>query len=89
MIVFNVLLLWKSKDVMARMIRVTRHKNWHSVVETYKNVTFIMKLLVVEKILEEILDYGSGDNGKSINIDLFQKGTAALVGSIFLQKYIY
>lgn len=73
---------------MAQMTRATRHTNWHSMVETYNNVTFVIKFLIAEKIFEETLSYGSRDNGKSINTDLFQKGMVVLIGGISLQNYI-
>lgn len=56
---------------MARIIRVTRYKNCRSVIETYNDTTFIMKLLIAKKTFEKILGCGSGNNGKSINTDLF------------------
>ncbi len=71
------------------MTGVTKHRNRHAVVETYNDVTFVVKLLVAEKAFEETLGRGSKDNAESTNIDLFRKETAALVGSILLQNYIY
>ncbi len=82
------LALWKSKKVMARVISVTKYRNRHAVVETYNDVTFVVKLLVAEKAFEETLGHGSGDNAESINTDLFQKGTAVLAEGIPLQNYI-
>ncbi|MCJ1346580.1 hypothetical protein MMC31_004798 [Peltigera leucophlebia] len=73
---------------MAQMTGATRHENRHSVVETYNDVTFVVKLLVAEKTFKETLSRGSGNNGENTNIDLFQKGTAALAGGIPLQNYI-
>lgn len=57
-------------------------------IETYNDVTFIVKFLVAEKIFEKTLDCGSIDNNKSTNTDLFQKKMAALAKTIFLQNYI-
>lgn len=88
MITSNVLALWKSKDVIVWMIRVTRHENWHSIIEIYNNVNFFVKFLIAEKTFEKILGRDSGNNGESTNIDLFQKGIAVLVGGIPLQNYI-
>ncbi len=73
---------------MARMTGITKHGNRHAVVETYNNVTFVVKVLVAEKTSEEILGRGLRDNVESINMDLFRKGTAALAGGIPLQNYI-
>lgn len=71
------------------MTKATRYGNQHAVVETYNNVTFVIKLLVVEKVFEKILGHGLRDNGKTTNMDLFQKETAALAEDILLQNYIY
>ncbi len=73
---------------MARVTGITKHGNWHAMVEIYNDVTFVVKLLVAEKAFEEILDCGSEYNVESTNTDLFQKGTAALVEGIPLQNYI-
>ncbi len=73
---------------MARVTGATKHGNRHAVVETYDNVTFVVKLLVAEKAFEKKLGCGSGDNAESTNTNLFQKRTAALVGGILLQNYI-
>lgn len=70
------------------MTRAIRHKNWHSVAETYNDVTFIVKLLVAKNSFKKILGHSSGDNGKSTNTNLFWKKTAALAKSILLQNYI-
>ncbi len=60
----------------------TKHGNRHVVVEIYNNVIFVVQLLLAEKAFEETLVRGSGDNAESTNMDLFQKGMAALVGDI-------
>lgn len=73
---------------MTQMTGVTRHRNWHVVVETYNDITFVIKLLVARKVFKETLGCGSEDNGKTINTDLFQKGMAVLARAIFLQNYI-
>lgn len=57
-------------------------------IETYNDITFVVKLLVVEKTFKETLGYSLGDNGKSTNIDLFQKETVVLARNIPLQNYI-
>lgn len=54
-------------------MRAIRYGNWHSVVEIYDNVTFVMKLLIIKKTFEKILVCSLGDNCKSTNTDLFQK----------------
>ena len=84
----NVLVLWKSKEVIARVTNTTKHENRHAVVETYNNVIFVVKLLISEKAFEKILDCGSGDHAGNINTDLFQKEMVALAESIFLHNYI-
>ncbi len=56
---------------MARVTSATKNENRHVVIETYNNVTFMVKLLVAEKAFEEILGRSSGDNVESTNIDLF------------------
>ncbi len=56
------------------MVRVTgaiKHGNRHAVVETYNDVTFVIKLLIAEKAFEETLGCGLGDNAESTNTDLF------------------
>ena len=65
------------------MMGETKHGNQHSMVKTYNNVTFVVKFLVAEKTFKKILNCDSGDNGKGINIDLFQKRIAALRRGIF------
>lgn len=37
-------------------------------------------------MFEKALGYGLGDNDKTTNTDLFQKGTIALIGGIFFTK---
>lgn len=56
---------------MAWMIKVTKYRNCHSVIEIYNTVTFTVNFLVVEKTFEEILSYDLKDNDKSTNTDLF------------------
>ncbi len=51
---------------MARVISITKHGNWHAMVKTYDNVTFVVKLLIAEKAFEETLGHGLGDNVESI-----------------------
>lgn len=86
LITFNVLTLWKSKEVMVWVVDAIRHGNRHTVIEIYNNVTFVVKLLVAEKAFEETLGHDSGDNGKTPNTDSFQKEMATLTGGIFLVK---
>lgn len=70
------------------MIKATKHKNWHVVVETYNNIIFVVKLLIVEKAFEKILDRDSRDNVVgNTNMDLFQK-MAVLAGGVCLQNDI-
>lgn len=69
---------------MAWVIGITRHENQHIVVEIQNDIIFMVKLLIVKKTSKKILGCGLGDNGKSFNTDLFQKGTTILVGDIFL-----
>lgn len=57
-------------------------------VETYNDITFVVKLLVAAKVFKKTLGHGLGDNGKTTNTDLFQKRTAALARGILLQNYI-
>lgn len=73
---------------MVQVTGATRHRNRHVVVETYNNITFVIKLLATEKAFEETLGCGLGDNGKITNTDLFQKRTAVLTRGISLQNYI-
>ncbi len=73
---------------MAWVTGATKHGNRHAMVETYNDVTFVIKLLVVEKAFEETLGRISRDNAESTNTDLFRKGTAALARGIPLQNYI-
>ncbi len=73
---------------MAKVIGITKHENWHVVIKTYNNVTFVVKLLIAEKAFEETLGHGSGDNVESTNIDLFRKKTTVLARGIPLQNYI-
>lgn len=70
------------------MIGITKHRNQHVVIETYNYVTFVNKLLVAEKEFEKALGHSLGDNDKTINTNLFWKGTIALTKGIFLQNYI-
>lgn len=58
-------------------------------IETYNDITFIIKLLVTKKIFEEILGRDSRDNGKNSNTNIFQKGITTLEGGISLQNYIH
>ncbi len=82
------LALWKNKEVMVRVTGATKHRNWHVVVETYNDVTFMVQLLIAEKAFKETLSHGLGDNAESTNTDLFRKRTTALVEGISLQNYI-
>lgn len=70
------------------MTKIARYRNWYSMVETYNNVTFVVKFLIVEKIFKKTLGCDSKDNSKSNNINLFWKKTAALAENIPLQNYI-
>lgn len=74
---------------MIQVIDTTKHRNGHAIVEIYNNVTFVIKLLVTEKVFEETLSRGLGDNNKTPNIDLFFKRIKVLTRGIFLQNYIY
>lgn len=56
---------------MAQMIGATKHVNWHVMVETYNNITFVMKFLITEKTFIKILSHDSENNDKSIYINLF------------------
>ncbi len=82
------LALWKSKEVITWVTDTTNYGNWHVIVEIYNDITFMVKLLVAEKVFEETLACDLGNNIKSTNTDLFQKGTTVLARSIFLQNYI-
>lgn len=87
-IISNILVLSKNKEIMVYVIRVIKHGNWYAIIEIYNNVTFVVKLLVIEKAFKKILSCGSKNNGGSINIDLFQKRTAALAKIFFFKNYI-
>lgn len=69
------------------MTKATKYRIQHAMIKIYNNVTFVIKLLVVEKTFEKILDHGSENNGKSTNMDLFWKEMIVLVKGIFLQNY--
>lgn len=73
---------------MVQVIGATRHGNRQIVVETYNNVTFVVKLVIAEKAFKTTLGRTLGDNGKTFNMDLFRKETAELAKGIFLQNYI-
>lgn len=70
-IVSNILALGKSKEVMLQVIEATRYRNWHIVIKTYNDITYVIKFLVAEKIFKKTLGYGYKNNSKTINIDLF------------------
>lgn len=53
------------------MASATKHRNWHVLVETYNNVTFMVKLLIAEKAFKKTLGHGSKNNMENTNIDLF------------------
>lgn len=53
------------------MTGVTKHGNWYTIIKTYNDVTFLIKLLIVEKTFEEILDRGLEDNAENTDMDLF------------------
>lgn len=53
------------------MTKATKYRIEHAMIKIYNNVTFVIKLLVVEKTFEKILGHGSENNGKSTNMDLF------------------
>ncbi len=56
---------------MARLTRATKYGNRYAMIEICNHITFVVKLLVVEKIFEKILGCDSRDNTESTNIDLF------------------
>ena len=70
------------------MTGTTKYRNCHIVVKTYNNVIFVVKLLVVVKAFKILLGCDLGDNGETLNIDLFQKRMVEMARSIFLQNYI-
>lgn len=65
-----------------------KHRNWHVIIETCNNVTFMVKFLVAKKVLGKILGRNLGDNSKSINTDLFRKKMVVLIKNILLQNNI-
>lgn len=73
---------------MAQVINLTKYRYWHVVLKKYNNVILVFRCLIAEKAFEKILGRGSRDNGKNTNTDLFYKGTAMLVGDVFMQNYI-
>ena len=82
------LVLWKSKKIMARVTSTIKHRNWYAIVERYNDIIFVVKLLVAEKVFEKTLGCDLGDNAESTNTDLFHKGTAVLVGAFFAKLYL-
>ncbi len=56
---------------MVPVTGATKHGNRHALVERYNDVTFVITLLVAEKVFEETLGHGSKNNAESINTDLF------------------
>ncbi len=56
---------------MTRITGVTKHRNRHAMVETYNNITFMVKLLIAEKEFEETLGYGLKNDAESTNTNLF------------------
>lgn len=83
----NVLTLWKSKEVMAQATGATSHGSHHSVVDSFKDVSFIVKLLLIEDVFLEKPGRGSGDNGESLSLDLFTIGCSTLASGIPLHRY--
>lgn len=49
---------------MIQVIDLSKYRNGYVVVEIYNNVNFVIKVLVIEKVFEEILDCSSRDNAK-------------------------
>lgn len=41
MIIFNVLALQKNKDIMARITKITKNRNWYFVIEIYNQQRYI------------------------------------------------
>lgn len=67
---------------MIQKITKNKYENWHAMIEIYNFVPFMIKLLVIEKSLKIMLDYGLEDNGKIFNIDLFQTKMIELIWGI-------
>lgn len=57
-------------------------------IETYNNVTFMVRLLLAKKMYEKTLGYDLEDNSKSTNMNLFSKRIAMLVRGISLKNNI-
>lgn len=56
--------------------------------QKYTKVTFLFKLLIVEKVFKETLGHDLGDNCKTFNRGLFQKEMVTLIREILLQNNI-
>lgn len=87
-ITLNILLLWKSKIVIALIIRVINHKKRHFIIEIYHNVLFIMKLFLNKEIFIEKLGLKFENKLKTFNITLFCNRISVFANKFFFKNYI-
>lgn len=83
----NVLTLWKSKKVMAKVVKATDHGNRHKVVNSFHDVTFVVNLLLLESVFEEKPGRGFGNDEESVSTDLYENGATTLASGIPLRNY--
>ncbi|MCJ1343041.1 hypothetical protein MMC31_001230 [Peltigera leucophlebia] len=81
----NVLSLCNSKETLSQATGLTSHGNRHSIVSSYPDVCYLVKLLTNEAVFNEQLRRG---NSESDLPDLFANGSALLARGVLLTEYI-
>ncbi len=84
-IALNVMSLWKSKEMLARATRATRHRNRHSVIDSRSNITLMVKLIGKTDVFK--IQPGRGSPESSEFVDLFAKGSALMNTGVPLKNY--
>ena len=83
----NILTLCKSKEVITQKTRAIFHSLDHLVVDNFKNVLVIIKLLLIEDIFLEKPSCRSGNDGESRSLDLFIIEYFTLANKILFYQY--
>lgn len=85
-VALNVMLLWKCKEVMARVTRATFYRNHHLLMSTFSDMSLLVKHLVNDVAFEEQFERDIEKETQLPNV--FLESTTNIFNRVALENYL-